>query len=208
MYGRRISFSGSTGAARSGRGRDRLSERHVVRVDRGRGRRLFRLDRLFGHDPIRGPRRQRPGLRVEPGRHFADLVDLAGGRRDGLLERGDEPLEIDLLVARGRAQGFDDLVGARRGRSLGRLRGLRRAAFGAAARALARLLFRLLRRRAAFRRGLSRTHRVVFSVGRSLFRARGRGARAGRRRIAQCIVGADPHQGPSGRPPGRPRGRP
>jgi hypothetical protein len=99
------------------------SERNIVGVDRGRvGLRYFRL-RLLVDDAIRRPVGELARLRIEPGRHLADLVDLAGRRGDRLLEGGDEALEIDLLVARGGFESIENLICPRRRGSLRRLGG-------------------------------------------------------------------------------------
>ncbi len=114
--------SPSPGRARAGGGRH-LADRDVLRVDR-RGRGDLRL-RLLLDDPVGGPGRQLARRRVEARGDLAHLVDLARRRRDRLLERGDEPVEVDLLVARGGFEGVEHLDRLGRGRSLGRLGGLR-----------------------------------------------------------------------------------
>ncbi len=100
-----------------------LADRDVVRVD-SRGRDDFRL-RLLLDDPVGCPGRQPAGRRVEARGDLAHLVDLAGRRRDCLFERGDEPVELDVLVSRGGLEGVEHLDRLCRGRSLGRLGSLR-----------------------------------------------------------------------------------
>ena len=118
MYGRRISFSGSIGRGRSGRGRRGLSERDVVRVDRGRGRRLLRLS----SSAPRSGTESRPSASRSPGRtgppSRAPCRPCARPSRSPPRARRRGARSRSPCRARPRLQGLDDLVGLRRGRGL------------------------------------------------------------------------------------------